>query len=282
MSTVRNLSAGDVVPQMGFAPTQNQNGGWSATRSYYMLAETWEGAATQTRFARGTAISTADPSVDSVYSFLAVESKTASYEDCGTIILTVNYTGSASAQFGGEDQGDLSLEAQPTYRLEGRLRELSLAEHPKFKALPDDQRRNLNLALDGTYKISRDGLELLVPSSNDGKFIPVIGLEFGQPLTIDAGDAQEFALLINDGQITYEAPSLVWIETTQGQTGMTPQQLGKLGEISTPRGNPPTVPGYNWMLTSASQQQSGMLYQTTLEWTLSTPSGYNQFLYTST
>ena len=266
---------------MGFAPTQNQNGGWSATRSYYMLAETWEGAATQTRFARGTAISTADPSVDSVYSFLAVESKTASYEDCGTIILTVNYTGSASAQFGGEGGGDLTLDALPIYRMEGRLRELPFSLHPKWQSLSDDHKYALGLLIGG--HVVRD------PSNNakigifvdNTEFLNTISASTGEDIVL-SGDALEFAERVGEGQITFESPTLTWTETTQGNIGLTAPQIGKLGEISTPRGNPPTIPGYDWMLTGASQQQRGELYNTTLEWTLSPPDGHDSFLYTHT
>ena len=62
---------------------------------------------------------------------------------------------------------------------------------------------------------------------------------------------------------------------------MTPAQIGKLGEISSPRGNPPTVEGYDWMLSGASQEQRGQLYQTTIEWVLSRAGGHDAFLYTS-
>lgn len=282
MPTVKNLSAGEVVPQMGFAPSQNQNGGWEATRDYYMLAATWEGPAVQNRFSRGTSITTADPSIPSVYSFLTVESKIANYEDSGTVRLSVRYTGSASSQFGGEDGGDLTLEALPIYRMEGRLRELSLNLHPKWQPLGPDQQYALNALIDGKvtrfattqeigYYVETDnGNQTWVPSMWDG--VPIVLI----------GDAIEFAGRIEGGRITYEAPTLTWTEVTQGNFGLTAPQLGKLGEISTPRGNPPTIPGYDWMLTGAGQEQRGELYQTTLEWTLSPPTGYDDFLYTFT
>jgi hypothetical protein len=61
---------------------------------------------------------------------------------------------------------------------------------------------------------------------------------------------------------------------------MTAAQLNKLGRISTPRGGPPTPTGSrNWMLTGASQEQRGDLYQTQLEWSLSEREGHDSFLY---
>jgi len=280
MPTVKNLSAGEVVPQMGFAPSQNQNGGWEATRDYYMLASTWEGATVQNRFSRGTSITTADPSISSVYGFLTVESKIASYEDSGTIRLSVRYTGSASSQFGGDGGGDLTLEALPIYRMDGRLRELSVADHPKYRALNDKQQWLLGGLLDGKWETNELGL-LAYGRRDDGT--PYIMKDAdGSNLEFSVGDSSEFAKKISRGEVTYQAPALVWTEITQGETGMTAAQLSKLGEISTPRGNPPTVTGYNWMLTGASQEQRGTLYQTTLEWTLSTPDGWDSFLYTDT
>jgi len=281
MPTVFNLLAGDVVPQMGFSPTQNQNGGWQASRDYYMLASTWEGATVQNRFSRGTPITTADPSVSSVYGFLTIESKVASYEDSGTVRLTVNYTGSASAQFGGDGGGDLTLEALPVYRMEGRLRELPFSQHPKWKVLPDSQKYALGLLVDGhVIRDSQDTSYVGIIVDEDGLFLRTSDVNDNDiQLT---GDALEFADRIGEGQSTWEAPTLTWTETTQGNQGLTPPQIGKLGEISTPRGNPPTIPGYNWMLTGASQEQKGELYQTTLEWTLSPPDGHDAFLYTFT
>ena len=281
MPTVKNLSAGEVVPQMGFAPSQNQNGGWEATRDYYMLASTWEGAAVQNRFSRGTSITTADPSISSVYSFLTVESKIANYEDSGTVRLSVRYTGSASSQFGGEGGGDLTLEALPIYRMEGRLRELPFSLHPKWQPLSDDHKYALGLLIGGhVVRDDSDNAKIGI-WVDDTTFLNTISASTGQPIVL-SGDALEFADRIGEGRITFEAPTLTWTEVTQGDIGLTAPQLGKLGEISTPRGNPPTIPGYNWMLTGASQEQRGELYQTTLEWTLSPPDGHDSSLYTFT
>jgi hypothetical protein len=60
----------------------------------------------------------------------------------------------------------------------------------------------------------------------------------------------------------------------------TASQLNLLSKVATPRGNPPNVSGdRNWLLTSASQEQRGELYQTTIEWTLSEREGWDSFLY---
>jgi hypothetical protein len=279
MPTVNNLTSGEVVPQMGFAPTQNQNGGWNASRGYYMLASTWESTAIQTRFARGTVITTADPDVGSLYSFLSVESKTASYEDSGTVLLTVQYTGSAEAQFGGDGDADLTLQALPTYRLEGRLRDLPLSEHPKYKALTDaDEKLLLGKVLGGDAIMN--GSKAIEPAI-DGVY-EFVKNSTGDEITLTTADALSVAQLIKDGQTSFQAPTYVWIENTEGNTPLTAGQVNSLGLIDpNPRGLPWEAPGgREWMLSGASQEQQGDLYRTVLEWTASERGGWDDFLYT--
>jgi hypothetical protein len=281
MATTQNLSAGDIIPQMGFAPAQSQEGGWRATREYYMLASTWETTSTQNRFATGTPVTTADSTIDAIYSFLSVESKLATYEDSGTVKLAVNYTGANFSQFGGDDGDLLTQDAIPRYRLDGRLRELSVSEHPKFKVLSADERTSIMAYPEGGYKWLEEAAGnftagLYYDNGSDGlSAVPAYA-------NVTSADGVQFMNRVSRGEVTWQAPTLVWTETTQGETGMTPQQLGKLGEISIPRGDAPTISGYDWMLTSASQDQQGQLFQTTIEWTLSTADGWDTFLYTST
>ena len=246
-----------------------------------MLASTWESSAIQLRFAPGTDISTADPSVGSTFSFLTVESKTASYEDSGTVLLTVQYTGAGFSQYGGDDGDILTLEAQPKYRLDGRLRELAFSDHPKFRVLSQDEQISINAYGDGGYR--------WLPEAA-GSFSAGLYYDNGAEglsavpsyMNVTSADGIAFMNKVARGETTYQAPTLTWTEYTQGEAGMTPQQLGKLGEISTPRGNPPTISGYDWLLTSASEDRIGQLFQTTLQWTLSTPDGWDAFLYTNT
>lgn len=265
---------------MGFAPTQNQNGGWEATRDYYMLAETWESTNIQARFSRGTPVSTADPSISSLFSFLKVESKSAAYEDSGTVKVTIKYTGSSLSQYGGESGAVLSLEALPTYRLEGRLRDLPLAEHPKFKALTlPDEKLLLGTVLNGDAILS--GNKAIAPSFPDGVY-EYVKNDAGEEITLSSNDALSIAQLIKDGITSFQSPVFVWIEIAEGDSGLTSGQISNLGLIdNNPRGLPFTAPGgREWMLSSATQEQQGELYRTTLEWTASERGGWDEFLYT--
>jgi hypothetical protein len=95
-----------------------------------------------------------------------------------------------------------------------------------------------------------------------------------------ATDAVEFAIRIQQGQTTYQKSVYTWQESTEGEDQIVTQQLNNLGLIATPRGTPPTPTGLrNWMLTSVSQSQTGELYRTNIEWTLSDEGGHDDFLY---
>jgi len=279
MATIRNLSSGDVVPQMGFAPTQTQNGGWEATRDYYMTASTWEGIDIQNRFARGVPIGTADPDVDSLFSFLTIESKSASYEDSGTVLLSVKYTGSANGQYGGENGNQLDLSALPTYRLECRLQDSPFTDHPKFQELDDDEQFVLGKCMSGAANLTKSLGKAIWTDSDNNEFVAD---ESGTTLEVVSTNGLNFAYWINQGVTTYLAPAFVWTETTEGNTPLSSSTISKLGLIDSPRGTPPEPgSGRDWMMTSASQNQRGDLYQTNLEWTLSRPDGWDDMIYTS-
>jgi len=266
---------------MGFAPTQNQNGGWQATRDYYMLRSTWENAATQSQFARGNSVTIADPSIPSTYSFLTVESKSAAYEDSDTVLVSVRYTGTPNAQYGSGDDGGISDYALPTYRLEARLVDLPISEHPKFKALSNaNEKYLLGRMLKGDCTIGSSGTKATETTFfGDTAFIKD---EDGNEITLVTADAVAFGEKIRDGITSYLYPTYVWMEITQGNSGITHAELSELGQIATPRGNPPTAGGArDWMLVSASQQQQGELYNTTLEWQLSERGGWDELLYSS-
>lgn len=279
MAMYFNISPGDIYPQPDFAVSRNENGGFIASRSYYMRRVTWNTASVKNRFAIGEAVTSADDSIDSYYNFLTIQSVNPQEEPGELVRLHVTYTGHISLQYGGgQDNENLSLEALPSYRMEGRLRDLPFSNHPKWIALDDIQKFGLGGLIDGRFETTASGLFLYYRTGEDLRAVKDAegaAIEF-------SGDGVEFAKRIAQGETTYQAPTLTWTERTQGNSGLNAAQIGKLGEISTPRGNPPSMGGYNWMLTGATQEEQGDLFQTTLEWTLSPPDGWDSFLYTFT
>jgi hypothetical protein len=198
----------------------------------------------------------------------------------GLVTVLVEVTGSASAQFSA---GDLGEDALPTYRLEGRLTEMPFSKHPKWEALTNNEKFALGELIEGNVKPRYDWTQVGNYELVDGfswalTFVPLKDSS-NNNITL-SGDAIDFAKRIAAGETTYMVPTITYVESTQGTNPMTAAQLNLLGKISTPRGNPPTPAGdRDWMLTGASQEQRGDLYQTQIEWTLSDREGWDSFLY---
>jgi hypothetical protein len=205
--------------------------------------------------------------------FLAIDTVQFVRSEGDLYVFSVTATG-GEAQFNSdpEDPG-LSSDALPTYTLTGQLQDVPFSMHPKWKALTNYNKTLLGKLLDGDevwYKITTG--ELIEKGFTS--------VEYDDQF--DEDDAKEFASLIQQGQTTYQKSSYTWTESTEGADQLTEPQINKLGKIATPRGTPPeATSGRNWMLTNVSQSQSGELYRTNLEWTLSEEDGWNDFLYES-
>lgn len=272
-ATLRGIYNYNIYPQPDFNAEQDQNGAWTAKQSFIVSKTTWASSEWRNKFDIGTQITVINPTLAEFYSFLRVASSSFT-EDGGDIVtIQVDFAGSQTAQY-GFDEGEEPQD--PTYRLEGRIGESPLSDHPKWKQLADTEKSPLQLLLN-------DELVWLYDDVFNNAWI--VAKRSGDDLVatnyvLASEDAITFANMIAGGIKTYVAPTITWTETTSGNSPMTSLQLNKLGKISTPRGNPPDAAGTrNWMLTSASQEQRGTLYQTQLEWTMSEDEGWNIFLY---
>lgn len=272
-ATLRGIYNYNIYPQPDFNAEQDQNGAWTAKQSFIVSKTTWASSEWRNKFAIGTQITVINPTLAEFYSFLRVASSTFT-EDGGDIVtIEVSFAGTSWSQF---DDEQLSEESPPTYRLEGRIGESPLSDHPKWKQLADTEKSPLQLLLNDElvwfYDDVFNNAWILAKRSGDD----LVATNY----VLASEDAITFANMIAGGIKTYVAPTITWTETTSGNSPMTSQQLNKLGKISTPRGSPPDAAGTrNWMLTSASQEQRGTLYQTQLEWTMSEDEGWNIFLY---
>jgi hypothetical protein len=211
---------------------------------------------------------------------LIVESYDVSIDEGGIATIKIQYIAPSGNQY-DFPEGSLPKN-QPTYRLEGRLSEKSLTEHPKFKALAESQQIALKELISGNIiwassVFTPSEFLLYYPRKEDGTqnvfYVTLVG------------DSIQFANMIAGGITNYVSPTITWTETSEGSSAMTSAQLNKLGKISSPRGPEPEPSGTrNWMLTGAGQEQrgsaDGAIYQTTIEWTLSEAGGWNSFLYT--
>jgi len=273
MSTIKGLGLSDVVPQPGFNAGRDENGGWTGRHSFAIRRTAWENSAVRAKFVKGVAITTLDSDLSFYWSFLKVVSHEVTSEEGDFTMVSVELSGAQGASYGEDGAED------PTYRLSGQLQDAPFSIHPKWEALSDIEKAGLGLLIRGqaeydlpTFAVGEFDLETETFNSFKDSA--------GDEMLMDAEDAKEFAKRIARGETTYLRPVITWTESAQGNDGLTNAQLNKLGNISTPRGDPPEAAGTrDWMLTSAFQEQNGELFTTDLEWTLSEKGGHDDFLY---
>jgi len=266
-ATILGFDFNEMKAQPGLSIVRSENGAWTATHEIVIKASDF--ADLSANFARGNLLSLVDPNVPSPFDeLLTIDTVTFVRSEGDLITFNVNATGGTS-QFENEE---LAPGVEPTYQLTGQLTNADFSQHRKWKALIDGDKRLLGMLISGllNYDIN-DGILYLNNEAN----AKVAYID-----QLNSPDGTDFAIRIQQGQTTYQKSTYTWTETTEGKDQLTPQQINKLGQISTPRGDPPEPAGNrDWMLTSASQSHSGELYRTTLEWSLSDEGGHDTFLY---
>lgn len=260
---------GEISPQPGFSARQSEQGGWVASHEFAIRADNFDSA--QSSFVKGTLLADLDPSIPEPFSsFLKIVDTEISRVEGDLIFLRVTASGADYPQYDGDE---LSPENEPTYTLTGQLTDAPFSSHPKWKELTNIEKTTLGKMIDGllTYDIEEN---VVYYANQDKSYIHQF-----EPET----DGLEFAVRIQQGQTTYLKSSYTWQESSEGNEMLPNAQLNKLGLIATPRGEPPLAEGTrDWMLTNVSQSQTGELYRTNLEWTLSENGGFDDFLYNPT
>jgi len=215
--------------------------------------------------------------------FLTLESVNTQGLDGGLTEVTLNFSGSSGQQYSFDASGDNPV----VYRLDCRLIERGILEHPKYNELKDDEKLALAYLDNGTVLPDIDYTRVGNWEINETfgwlyDFVPLKNQN--NEVIILEEVAIEFAKLIVSGKKTYLFPVITWTEVATGNQGLKNVQLNAIGKIvNTPRGDPPEPgTGRSWLLTNATQEQRGeKLFQTTLEWQLSDENGWDEFLYQS-
>jgi len=276
-ATIKGFSSiSEVRPQPGFTATRDENGGWTGRHLFAIRSSAWANSAVRGKFAKGVAITTLDPGLSSFWEFVKVVGVEVTSDEGDFTMVTAQLSGGQGATY---DDEQLSANAEPTYRLSGQLQDAPFSLHPKWAALSDIEKNGLGLLIRGQAEYDLPTFKVGLYSVEDETFNAIKDSD-GNDIVMSADNAKAFALRIARGETTYLRPVITWTESTQGTDGLTNAQLNKLGNIATPRGNPPEAAGTrDWMLTSAFQEQRGDLTTTDLEWTLSEKGGHDEFLY---
>jgi hypothetical protein len=270
-ATIFGFGTDELKPQPGLSISRSESGGWSATHEIIIKASDF--ADVSSNFARGTLLSVLDPTVPAPFDdFLAIDTVQFVRSEGDLYVFSVTATGGEAQYENGEDPG-LSANALPTYTLTGQLQDVPFSMHPKWRALTNADKKILGLMLAEFYQFNIATSKVIRVNEDNSNFEDA-------DEQLAAADAVSFAVRIQQGQTTYQKSSYTWTESTEGADQLTEPQINKLGKIATPRGTPPeATSGRDWMLTNVSQSQSGELYRTNLEWTLSEEDGWDDFLY---
>jgi len=257
----------EMKPQPGLSITRSESGGWTATHEIIIKAADFADLAPN--FARGALLSGVDPNVPSPFDeFLKIDTVTFVRTEGDLYTFNVTATGGTS-QF---ENDELAPGVEPTYTLTGQLSDAPFSDHNKWQPLSDGDKKILGLMLAEFYQYNIATGKVIRINEDNSDFV-----DASEQLA--AADAKSFATLIQQGKTTYQKAVYTWTESTEGDQML--EGLGDLGKVADVRGNPPTPlgQGRDWMLTNVSQSQSGELYRTTFEWTLSDRGGHDTFLY---
>jgi hypothetical protein len=272
-ATIFGFSPNEIKPQPGLQISRSESGGWSATHEVIVKAEDF--ANLIPNFAKGTLLSIVDPDIPAPFDeFLTIDTVSFTRSEGDLYVFNITCTG-GTRQF-DFDEDELTPAALPTYVLTGQLQDAPFSKHPKWRELPATDQTLLGMLLNGLLTYDLEDQILYKADTGDSE------VAYIDQLT--EIDAFSFAELIQQGQTTYQQSTYTWTEETEGIAKLTPVEIGRLGLIvETPRGEPPEATAdRNWMLTNVSQSQSGTLYRTTIEWTMSELGGYDDFLYEET
>jgi hypothetical protein len=278
---LHGMIAGDVIPQSDFSADQNENRGWSATQTFRIRKGDVDNVSIGTLFQIATPLKDFDPNCDTFFDYLLMSRITSVKTiEGGWTDITCEFVG-----FGGSQSAtDPPLEElQPTYSKRGTLRQAPLSDHPKWKALSENERDALGKIMNG------DWLWGLDPFETDGSFYTYVPL--GEitsaciPDPIASPDAIEFAKRIAQGVTTYDLGTYEYSHRWESNVGISTLDMVKLGRIAEPAGEP-TTPGFDrdWILVGLNEEQHGsgeFRFTNELQYILSDEGGHDDFLYTS-
>jgi len=267
-ATISGFQTNELKPQPGLQIRRTENGGWEASHEIYIKADDFLTASAS--FAKGQLLSGIDTNIPAPFNdFLTIDTISFTRTEGDLIVFQVTATGSGSGQF---DSEELGADALPTYDLRGQLVDAPFAQHRKWRDLPDGDQRLLGSMLAEVIFYDNENQRLFTFFEDGTR--QYLDEEFTE------ANARAFAVRIMRGETTYEKSTYTYTESTEGDQPLPQSQLNKLGLIATPRGNPQTPTGvFDFRQTSISQSQSGELYRTTIEWTMSDEGGHDTFLY---
>jgi predicted secreted protein len=265
------------IPQSGYTVTVGENGGAEAMQDVLIRKSDLD-TTVASSFKRGTRWQDIFPEVPQIYRELKLKTVDPTDRGDGMTMLKCTFTGyslTVGASSGEEVQ-------QATSTLTGQLTPEPLSNHPKWVALSTKEKNTLGKLISGEWTYILDPFPpntayVVAVQIADGQYIV---RESGDQLTSD--DAKAFAVIISEGETTYDRGGWTYSYHTESETGFTSAELNAIGKIDLqPPGNPKKPSsGYTWQLAAPNQSQSGdNRFMKTLDFRLIPDNAKNQFLY---
>ena len=155
--------------------------------------------------------------------------------------------------------GNKNEKANATYTMGLSLSEEPILTHQRYKDLPDAE---------------VDALKALV----DGKDKDDSGAPYKDKVKSVRG--KEVLKKILRGQTSYYSPKVTWREGWTRDNPVKNSELNKIGEVSSPGGEPPELAGgRTWLLNGVTQTHEGNSFRIEREWLASDRGGWDEDIY---
>lgn len=276
MGTLYGITDTEVIPQSDFYAVQTENGGWTATQTFWFKKGGVDSPSIAAKFQIGNALAALDPDTDDLFTFLRL-TRISSVQtiEGGYTAVGCEFTGFSTNTY---QSSPTTPDPAPTYSKRGVLIEAPLDEHPKWKALTDDEKFALGLLIRGEA-VSKPDFTGVGTYDDDGVWQAWQNLSGEITLT---GDAVEFAKRIAQGRTTYKLGTYQYTHRWEASTGISATVMNDLGKISTPSGSPPAPgTGRDWLLEGVNEEQHGsgnFSFTNELVYLLSDEDGHDSFL----
>lgn len=236
-STLFNIPANTLVPGPRLVIIQQGDGKCTATMDFTCRKFDLSSNIIQAKLAKGTSLTSLYPEAGSFWSFLYLESYTSSDEPGGITTVSCQFAGVNDSEDSGFTSDDSII-----YTRNNALREESIFNHPDLIALASDTQIDaIRAVLKGEGYLS--GTEVLRNLNDE-----VIG---------DIADPSDctgwYDLIVRKGWETYPIPTSEWTKTATGRGVLSITELGKMGKIDDPPGNPYAPTDQTWVMTGATE-----------------------------
>lgn len=250
------------IPGPNFFYSRDTEGKMTGRHTFTAVKGSMQMPSNQSRFAKGTPVTTLDTSIISTMAFMTLDDWEADTVAGGFEEITANFSGYS-------ESGDFEFDREVSYSSNNSLVERSILENPNYL------REVISTETRDCFARVYNGHGTATPSFSDGDvsnvfFYDILG---NQLLAITDEDSLKwYRLIFIEDNRTFMAPTYEWTRSAVNEGGLSNADLAKLGKIdSDPPGGPPEPPDdgedYTWVKTGANEVRGENTANTEETWT---------------